>query len=73
MNFYGNSAGDHIVIKELYAKFFAFINPLKVSVLYMLQLRKVAHLGCINRIRSMPQKPHICATWGDTSYVQVSI
>lgn len=37
----------------------------------ILQLRKVAHLGCINRIRSMPQKPHICATWGDTSYVQV--
>uniref|UniRef100_A0A803MDF2 Histone-binding protein RBBP4-like N-terminal domain-containing protein n=1 Tax=Chenopodium quinoa TaxID=63459 RepID=A0A803MDF2_CHEQI len=35
------------------------------------KLRKVAHQGCINRIRSMPQSPHICATWGDTGFVQV--
>ncbi|KAH9614060.1 hypothetical protein KSS87_017631 [Heliosperma pusillum] len=33
--------------------------------------RKVAHQGCINRIRSMPQSPHICATWGDTGFVQI--
>ncbi|XP_021747042.1 glutamate-rich WD repeat-containing protein 1-like [Chenopodium quinoa] len=37
----------------------------------ILQLRRVAHQGCINRIRSMPQSPHICATWGDTGFVQV--
>ncbi|GAB4853802.1 hemolysin III domain membrane protein [Ancistrocladus abbreviatus] len=37
----------------------------------ILQLRKVAHEGCVNRIRSMPQHPHICASWGDTGYVQL--
>ncbi|XP_027919802.1 glutamate-rich WD repeat-containing protein 1-like [Vigna unguiculata] len=36
-----------------------------------LQLRKVGHQGCINRIRSMPQNPHICAAWADTGHVQV--
>ncbi|KAJ3696249.1 hypothetical protein LUZ60_001626 [Juncus effusus] len=36
-----------------------------------LQIKKVAHQGCINRIRAMTQKPHICATWGDTGFVQV--
>nr|CAB3490828.1 unnamed protein product [Digitaria exilis] len=35
------------------------------------QMKKVAHAGCVNRIRSMTQKPHICATWGDTGHVQV--
>jgi ribosome assembly protein RRB1 len=35
------------------------------------QLKKVAHAGCVNRIRSMNQEPHICATWGDTGHVQV--
>ncbi|KAH7667309.1 ribosome assembly protein RRB1 protein [Dioscorea alata] len=37
----------------------------------VLQLHKVAHQGCVNRIRSMAQKPHICATWADTGHVQV--
>ncbi|KAK4258245.1 hypothetical protein QN277_007716 [Acacia crassicarpa] len=37
----------------------------------ILQLRKVSHEGCINRIRSMSQNPHICASWADTGYVQV--
>uniref|UniRef100_A0A7C9DM56 Histone-binding protein RBBP4-like N-terminal domain-containing protein n=1 Tax=Opuntia streptacantha TaxID=393608 RepID=A0A7C9DM56_OPUST len=37
----------------------------------VLQIRKVAHQGCVNRIRSMPQSPHIVATWGDMGYVQV--
>ncbi|KAL6553670.1 hemolysin III domain membrane protein [Orobanche gracilis] len=36
-----------------------------------LQLRKVTHEGCVNRIRSMTQNPHICATWADTGHVQV--
>ncbi|PKA61859.1 WD-40 repeat-containing protein MSI2 [Apostasia shenzhenica] len=31
----------------------------------------VAHHGCVNRIRSMPQKPHVCATWADRGHVQV--
>ncbi|XP_008809056.2 glutamate-rich WD repeat-containing protein 1 [Phoenix dactylifera] len=37
----------------------------------VLQLHKVAHQGCINRIRSMTQKPHICAAWADAGHVQV--
>ncbi|CAL4923985.1 unnamed protein product [Urochloa decumbens] len=36
-----------------------------------MHLKKVAHAGCVNRIRSMTQKPHICATWGETGHVQV--
>jgi len=37
----------------------------------ILHLKKVAHAGSVNRIRSMTQKPHLCATWGDTGHVQV--
>lgn len=37
----------------------------------VLQLRKVAHQGCVNRIRAMTQNPHICASWADTGHVQV--
>ncbi|KAL5203897.1 hypothetical protein ABZP36_008768 [Zizania latifolia] len=37
----------------------------------ILHLKKVAHTGCVNRIRSMSQEPHLCATWGDTGHVQV--
>ncbi|GKC48086.1 glutamate-rich WD repeat-containing protein 1 [Tanacetum coccineum] len=33
--------------------------------------RKVFHEGCVNRIRDMTQRPHICATWGDTGHVQI--
>ncbi|XP_071721478.1 protein HEAT STRESS TOLERANT DWD 1-like [Rutidosis leptorrhynchoides] len=35
------------------------------------QVRKVFHEGCVNRIRAMTQKPHICASWGDTGHVQI--
>lgn len=31
----------------------------------------IAHQGGVNRIRAMPQQPHIVATWADTGYVQV--
>ncbi|KAF9681873.1 hypothetical protein SADUNF_Sadunf05G0048200 [Salix dunnii] len=41
------------------------------SVTPVLQLRKVAHGGCINRIRAMTQNPHICASWSDAGYVQI--
>lgn len=41
------------------------------SIQPILQLHKVAHQGCVNRIRAMSQKPHICATWGDRGHVQV--
>ncbi|KAF8395179.1 hypothetical protein HHK36_019121 [Tetracentron sinense] len=34
-------------------------------------LRKVAHDGCVNHIRGMQQKPHICPSWGETGHVQV--
>lgn len=37
----------------------------------VLQLRKVAHEGCVNRIRAMTQNPHVCASWADTGLVQV--
>lgn len=37
----------------------------------VLQLRKVFHQGCVNRIRAMQQNPHICASWADTGHVQV--
>ncbi|KAL8160853.1 hypothetical protein V2J09_012342 [Rumex salicifolius] len=40
-------------------------------VMVKMKLRRVAHQGCVNRIRSMPQSPHICATWSDTGFVQV--
>ncbi|KAJ7955881.1 putative WD-repeat protein [Quillaja saponaria] len=36
-----------------------------------LQLRKVSHEGCVNRIRAMAQNPHICAAWADTGLVQI--
>ncbi|KAF9678879.1 hypothetical protein SADUNF_Sadunf07G0082100 [Salix dunnii] len=39
----------------------------------ILQLRKVAHGGCVNRIRAMTQNPHICASWSDAGYVQVRL
>ncbi|KAI6679616.1 hypothetical protein NL676_033497 [Syzygium grande] len=37
----------------------------------VLQLRKVGHEGCINRIRAMNQNPHICASWADSGHVQI--
>ncbi|XP_052185853.1 protein HEAT STRESS TOLERANT DWD 1-like [Diospyros lotus] len=41
------------------------------SSIPVLQLRKVAHEGSVNRIRAMSQNPHICASWADTGHVQV--
>uniref|UniRef100_A0A1J3CRE6 Glutamate-rich WD repeat-containing protein 1 n=1 Tax=Noccaea caerulescens TaxID=107243 RepID=A0A1J3CRE6_NOCCA len=35
------------------------------------QVRRVAHHGCVNRIRAMPQNPHICVSWADSGHVQV--
>lgn len=37
----------------------------------VLQVRKVAHGGCVNRIRAMQQNPHICASWADGGHVQI--
>ncbi|KAM7256662.1 hypothetical protein ACFE04_012403 [Oxalis oulophora] len=37
----------------------------------VLQLRKVAHHGCVNRIRAMTQNPNITASWSDSGRVQV--
>lgn len=36
-----------------------------------LHVRKIAHTGGINRVRAMPQQPHIVASWADTAQVQV--
>ncbi|KAJ4841009.1 hypothetical protein Tsubulata_018710 [Turnera subulata] len=41
------------------------------SLAPVLQLRKVAHHGCVNRIRAMSQNPHICASWSDAGHVQI--
>ncbi|VVA99641.1 unnamed protein product [Arabis nemorensis] len=35
------------------------------------QVRRVAHHGCVNRIRAMPQKPQVCVSWSDSGHVQV--
>ncbi|KAL0747489.1 hypothetical protein Bca101_029491 [Brassica carinata] len=37
----------------------------------IIQVRRVAHHGCVNRIRAMPQNPHICVSWADSGHVQV--
>ncbi|KAL3688519.1 hypothetical protein R1sor_014828 [Riccia sorocarpa] len=37
----------------------------------VLEAKMIAHQGGVNRIRCMPQQPHIVATWADTGYVQV--
>ncbi|EFJ12772.1 hypothetical protein SELMODRAFT_123562 [Selaginella moellendorffii] len=36
-----------------------------------LEVRMIAHHGCINRIRAMPQEPNIIATWSETGLVQI--
>ncbi|KAK1261410.1 hypothetical protein QJS04_geneDACA001082 [Acorus gramineus] len=55
-----------------YFLFFSLELLLIIHSLYScLILHKVAHQGGVNRIRSMYQKPHICATWADTGHVQV--
>jgi ribosome assembly protein RRB1 len=36
-----------------------------------LHVRKVAHTGGVNRVRAMPQRPGIVASWADTAQVQV--
>ncbi|KAG7584408.1 WD40 repeat [Arabidopsis suecica] len=36
-----------------------------------IQVRRVAHHGCVNRIRAMPQNSHICVSWADSGHVQV--
>ncbi|KFK40314.1 wd-40 repeat protein [Arabis alpina] len=42
-----------------------FLIPLNFYV------RRVAHHGCVNRIRAMPQKPQVCVSWSDSGHVQV--
>ncbi|XP_031107406.1 glutamate-rich WD repeat-containing protein 1 [Ipomoea triloba] len=37
----------------------------------VLQIRKVFHEGCVNRIRTMTQNPHICASWSGGGHVQI--
>lgn len=37
----------------------------------VLEVKEVAHPGGVNRIRCMPQAPHIVATWADTGKVHV--
>ncbi|GJP53882.1 hypothetical protein CLOM_g13004 [Closterium sp. NIES-68] len=37
----------------------------------IMQARSVVHYGGVNRIRSMPQQPHISASWSDSGRVQV--
>lgn len=37
----------------------------------LLEVKEVVHPGGVNRIRSMPQAPHIVATWSDTGKVHM--
>ena len=37
----------------------------------LLQVRKIAHHGAVNRVRCMPQRSSICATWSDSGTVQI--
>jgi ribosome assembly protein RRB1 len=37
----------------------------------VLHVRRVAHTGGINRVRSMPQQSHIVASWSDSAQVQI--
>ena len=36
-----------------------------------LHIRKVAHTGSINRVRSMPQASHVIASWSENAQVQI--
>jgi ribosome assembly protein RRB1 len=37
----------------------------------VLQVQTVTHHGGVNRVRCCPQRPAMCASWGDTGVVQV--
>jgi ribosome assembly protein RRB1 len=75
----GGAGGPTLQARSSSFEFLLFhlLTVLKVILLTFsfcshLQLRKVTHEGCVNRIRSMTQNPHICATWAESGYVQVS-
>ncbi len=36
-----------------------------------MELRMLKHRGCVNRVRSCPQHPHLVSTWSDTGRVHV--
>lgn len=36
-----------------------------------LDVERIAHVGAVNRIRVMPQEPHIVSTWSDTGKVHL--
>lgn len=44
-----------------------------LSQIFGMQVRRVAHHGCVNRIRAMPQNSHICVSWADSGHVQVRL
>lgn len=37
----------------------------------LIESRFIKHDGCVNRVRVMPQKPNIVATWSDTKVVNI--
>ncbi|WJX76497.1 60S ribosomal protein L10A, variant 2 [Trifolium repens] len=45
-------------------------NLLISGISHVKKLQKVTHEGCVNRVRSMTQNPHICASWAESDYVQ---
>ncbi|KAH1131904.1 hypothetical protein J1N35_003282 [Gossypium stocksii] len=74
--------GSGAPVLQANSSFFRFLviyhlRGLLLDLLYIVpffsleQLRKVAHHGCVNRIRAMGQNPHICASWADSGHVQV--
>lgn len=43
----------------------------EVSNAPTLHVASVIHHGCVNRVRAMPQKSHMMATWSDSGHVMV--
>lgn len=37
----------------------------------LLECQTIAHPGCVNRLKLMPQAPHVCATWCEDSSVRL--
>lgn len=76
--------GSGAPVLQANSSFFRFLviyhlQGLLLDLLYIVpffsleQLRKVAHHGCVNRIRAMGQNPQICASWADSGHVQVGL
>ena len=60
----------HLFVSQFERVIIIMVNTF-ISNVFDKQVRRVAHHGCVNRIRAMPQNPHICVSWADSGHVQV--